>query len=209
VRTNGGLRDRILDAASDIVVNDGLAAASTRAIAHRASLDPVEVEEVYASHEHLLMDMLNREFEGIRRMVADNVERDPAGGLLSRIFHYSLSAVHERPLTRALYLQDPESLNRIIRATHDTEFFPRVGADRPFLQRLQEVGMIRADVDVDDLTAFLSAYMAGTAIAAPTADVNATVAALVLLLERGVDAEVADTEPGKRAMFELLSRDRD
>ena len=206
MRMNDGLRDRILDAASDIVINDGAAAASTRAIAHNAGIDPAEVEEVYANHEHLLMDLLNREYDGVRRIVADNIERDPMGGLLSRIYHYSLGAAHERPLTRALYLQDRESLSQIIRATHDTEFFPRIGADRPFLARLQEVGMIRADVDVDDLGAFLSAYMAGAAITAPNTDINSTTAALVLLLERGVDADVTDTEPGKRAMYELLGR---
>jgi AcrR family transcriptional regulator len=206
VRMNGGLRDRILDAASDIVVNDGVAAASTRAIAHSAGLDPLEVEEVFTNHEHLLMDLLNREYEGIRRIVADNIERDPVGGLLSRIYHYSLGAVHERPLARALYLQDGESLREIVRATHDTEFFPRLGADRPFLERLQEVGMIRSDVEIDDLQAFLSAYMAGAAITAPRTDINATTAALVVLLERGVDADVTDTEPGKRAMYELLGR---
>jgi AcrR family transcriptional regulator len=203
---NEGLRDRILDAASDIVINDGVAAASTRAIAHNAGVDPAEVEELYANHEHLLMDLLNREYDGVRRIVADNIERDPMGGLLSRIYHYSLGAAHERPLTRALYLQDRESLSQIIRATHDTEFFPRIGADRPFLARLQEVGMIRADVDVDDLGAFLSAYMAGAAITAPSTDINSTTAALVVLLERGVDADVTDTEPGKRAMYELLGR---
>lgn len=206
MRMNGGLRDRILDSASDLVINDGVAAASTRAIAHGAGLDPMEVDEVYPSHEHLLMDLLNREFEGIRHIIADNIERDPSGGLLSRIFHYSLGAAHERPLTRALYLQDRESLSQIMRATHDTEFFPRVGADREFLQRLQEVGMIRADVEVEDLADFLSAYMAGAAITAPHTDINATTAALVVLLERGVDAEVTDTEPGKRAMYELLGR---
>jgi AcrR family transcriptional regulator len=203
---NGSLRDRILDAASDIVINDGLAAASTRAIAHRAGIDPVEVDEVYTTREHLLMDLLNREYLGIRGIVADNIERDPAGGLLSRIYHYSLGATHERPLARALYLEDRESLAQIMRATHDTEFFPSVGADRQFLQHMQEVGMVRADIDVDDLTAFLSAYMAGAALTAPITDINATTAALVLLLERGVDADVRDTEPGKRALFDLLSR---
>lgn len=206
MRMNGSLRDRILDAASDIVINDGIDAATTRAIASRAGMDVAEVDEVYTSSEHLLMDLLNREYQGVRRIVADNVERDPAGGLLSRIFHYSLGALHERPLTRALYLQDPESLNRIIRATHDTEFFPRVGADHEFLAELQRVGMIRADVDIDDLEAFLSSYMAGAALSAGQADINATTAALVLLLERGVDAAVADTEPGKRALFDLLGR---
>jgi AcrR family transcriptional regulator len=199
-------RDRILDAASDIVVNDGIAAVSARAIASRAEIDEVEVDELYSTHEALLMDLINREYAGIRRIVADNIERDPAGGLLSRIFRYSLGALHERPLARALYLRDPQSLNQIIRATHDTEFYPNLGADRPFLESLQRAGMIRDDVDAAALASFLSAYMAGVALIAPSTDVDAATAALSLLLERGVDADVTDTEAGKRALFDLLGR---
>jgi AcrR family transcriptional regulator len=206
VTLRGRARDRILDAASDIVVNDGVGALSLRAVAGRAELDEAEIEELYTTHEALLMDLLNREYEGIRRIVADNIERDPQGGLLSRIFRYSLGALHERPLARALYLQDPQSLNQIVRATHDTEFFPNMGADEPFLESLQRAGMVRADVDVHALTFFLSAYMAGVALTARGTNVDEATAALSMLLERAVDADVSDTEAGKRALFDLLGR---
>jgi AcrR family transcriptional regulator len=199
-------RDRILDAASDIVVNDGIAAASARAIATRAHLDDVEVGEAYPSNEALLMDLLNREFASIGHIIADNVDRDPSGGLLSRVFRYSLGALHERPLARALFLQDPQGLSQLVRATHGTEFFPSLGADREFLGSMQRAGMIRADVDIDDLTSFLTAYMAGSALIGAGADVDASTGALSMLLERGVDADVVDTEPGKRALFGLMSR---
>lgn len=200
------IRDRILDAASDIIVNDGVSAVTTRAIASRAALDEAEIEEHYPTHEELLRDLLNREFDGINRMIADNVERHAAGGLLSRIYRYSMGAIHERPLARALYLQDPVSLNHIIRATHDTEFFPSVGADPRFLETLQSAGTIRSDVDIDELTSFLSACMAGVSLLAADGDADGVAATLTLLLERGVDADVADTEPGKRAVLEFFSR---
>jgi AcrR family transcriptional regulator len=206
VSTNSRLRDRILDVATDIVVNDGVPAATSAAIAHRAGLDPLELEELYPSSEQLFSDLLHRMYDGIRRSVADSIERDPSGGLLSRIFFYSLGAVHERPLSRALYLEDPAGLHQIIRLTHDTESFPRLGPDLPFLHRMRDVGMIRPDVDLGSLFAFLTAYMTGAALAASRAEVDAMTAGLVTLLERGVDAEVDDTEPGKRAMYELLGR---
>jgi AcrR family transcriptional regulator len=200
------LRDRILDAAGDLIVNDGFAALTMRAVASRAGVDESEIDELYPAHEQLLMDLLNRENDGVRRAVADNVERDEAGGLLSRIFHYTLSAIYERPLARSLYLLDPDGLRSIIRATHDTEFFPRMGIDLGFLTALQQGGMIRDDVDVRQLTATLSSFTAGTALTAPHDDIDDVIAGLVTLLERAVDAEVADTEPGKRALADLLSR---
>jgi AcrR family transcriptional regulator len=206
VNPNASVRARALDAASDIVVNDGIDALTSRAIAHRAGIAESEVEELYASAEQLLADLLISEYRGMRRSIADGIERDPRGGLLSRVYRYSIIAIHERPLSRALYIQEPGSLNRIVRMTHGTEYFPPFGTDPEFLAELQRVGMIRADVDLDELGAFLRAYMAGTALISTAGDVDAIVAGGVLLIERGVDADVVDTEPGKRAFFENVER---
>jgi AcrR family transcriptional regulator len=206
VNPNASVRSRALDAASDIVVNDGIDALTARAIASRAAISEEEVAELYASAEQLLADLLTREYQGMRRAIADGIERDPKGGLLSRVYRYSVIAIHERPLSRALYIQDPGSLNRILRMTHGTEHFPPFGTDIAFLTELQRVGMIRADVDVENLAAFLRAYMAGTALTATDGDVDAIVAGGVVLIERGVDADVVDTEPGKRAFFDNVER---
>jgi len=201
------MRQRILDAACDLIVNDGVAAATSRAIAARAGVDPIELGEQYASHEALLVDLLMREYRGLRHDIAEDVARDPAGGLVSRIFHYALSATYERPLARALYLMDPEGLGTILRAVHGTGFAPRLQADERFLQTLQEVGMIRPDVDLRALGAILSAFMFGSALTAASDVIDTTIAGLVMLLERAVDADVTDTEAGKQALYELLARD--
>ena len=201
------MRQRILDAACDIIVNDGVAAATPRAIASRAQIDQLELDEQYASHEELLVDLLLREYRGLRRDIAEDVARDPAGGLTSRIFHYALSATYERPLARALYVMDPDGLGTILRAIQGTEFAPRLQADEQFLQALQEAGMIRPDVDIRALGAILSAFMFGSALTASSDVIDTTIAGLVMLLERAVDADVTDTEAGKQALYELLSRD--
>lgn len=202
---NAVARTRALDAASDIVVNDGMASVTMRTVAHRASLGEAELEALFPSIDGLLVELLDREFSGLRRTVADSVERDPAGGLLSRIYGYSLSAAHERPLARSLYLQDPESLTRLVRiAGHGS--FRGLAADRTFIVAMQRGGMLQPDVDVDELTAFLSAYMVGSAMTAQAVDIDASVPAVVRMLERAVDADVDDTEPGKRAFFDLIDR---
>ena len=201
------MRQRILDAACDIIVNDGVAATTPRAIASRAQIDQLELDEQYASHEELLVDLLLREYRGLRRDIAEDVARDPAGGLTSRIFHYALSATYERPLARALYVMDPDGLGTILRAIQGTEFAPRLQADEQFLQALQEAGMIRPDVDISALGAILSAFMFGSALTASSDVIDTTIAGLVMLLERAVDADVTDTEAGKQALYELLSRD--
>lgn len=200
------MRQRILDAASDIIVNDGLAAATPRAIASRAQLDPLEIDEQYSSHEELLVDLLLREYRGLRSAVAEDVARDPAGGLVSRIVHYALSAAYERPLARALYVMDPEGLGTILRAVQGTGLAPRLHADEGFLRALQDAGTIRPDVDVRALGAVLSAVVFGSALTASSEVIDTTIAGLVVLLERAVDADVTDTEAGKQALYELLGR---
>jgi AcrR family transcriptional regulator len=206
VNSASPIRERALDAACDITINDGVAAVTHQAIAARIAEDRAAIEDLYPTLDALLGDMLNREVTGLRRQIAADIERDPRGGLLSRVFHYALTALYERPLSRALYLMDPDGLAAIMRATHGTAYVPRLDADLAFFTDLQHRGMIRSDVEIGELTAAVSAFITGTALR-PLRDIDATIGGLIGLLERGADAPVTDTEPGKRAYFALLERD--
>ncbi|TPW95866.1 hypothetical protein FJ656_34265, partial [Schumannella luteola] len=106
----------ILDAACAIVIGDGVDALGYGTLAQRLDVAPDDVAAVFPVFEDLLAALLTRETNELARIIADNVERDPRGGLPSRIFGYALAAVYEHPLARALYLTDPAGLNRIMRS---------------------------------------------------------------------------------------------
>jgi len=116
-----------LDAAGDLLVHDGFDAVTWKSVASRSGVAEDRVREFFDSTEDLLVSMLNREYSGMFRVIVDNIERDPLGGLMSRIYRYVFHAVYERPLARTLYLMDRDGLNRIMRASNGFAYIPQLG----------------------------------------------------------------------------------
>lgn len=194
--------DSVLDAAGNIIMNDGYAAVTLASIASRAGLSEADVGSVFATTNDALVAMLNREFSGMYGNIVQNIERDPRGGLLSRMYTYILSSVYERPLAKALFVIDREALNSIMRNSHSWSYTPNVGIRSELIERLQMVGMVRTDVDAHIVSSVLSACSAGLALTAPHDDLDSIIDGLATLLSRGVDADVDDTTPGKAVFYE-------
>lgn len=193
--------DRILDAAADAFVNDGFDAVSFRRLAGQLGLGESELVEHFPSIEDLLVRMLNREYTNMFRAIVDDIERDPLGGRLSRIYRYVLSAVYERPLARSLYLMDRDGLHRIMRATHGFAYIPQLSIRAEFIDRMKTAGAVRHDIDSETTSAVIAAVSAGTALLAPDQDLGTVVDGLAMLLERAVDSDEPDTSRGKAEFF--------
>lgn len=194
--------DRILRAAGDILMHDGYDAVTVPRIAKSAGFPVEEIDALYDGAGDILVAMLNREFSSMYAGIVDHIERDPRGGLLSRIYLYVLSAIYERPLAKTLFVIDRDALNRIMRGSHSFSYVPQVGVRSEMISRLQEVGMVRPDVDAEMVSHVLSVYSAGLAITAPHDDLDIVIRGISELLARGVDATVDDTMPGKSVFFD-------
>lgn len=194
--------DRVLDAAADLIVNDGYDAVSMATIAERSGYEEAELRSLFDSSGDVLISMLNREFSRIYAGVVDNIERDPRGGLLSRVYLYILTSLYERPLARSLFLIDRSALNAIMRNNTSFRYQPQIGVRGELIEALQEVGMVTRDVDPFRLSAVISSFTAGLALTAPHDDLDTVVRGLSDLLARGVDNDVADTEPGKQVFYQ-------
>jgi len=202
--TSEALAD-VLDATVDIVVNDGFASLNLGRIASRSGLELEQVLQQVGSVEHAVILTLERDRREISHIVLDNVERDPLGGLLSRIYYYTLSAVYERPLYRALYLTDGESLRALVRTIDRFELAPAIAVRIDFIQRLIELGMLRPGTDAGLLSGMLSTFSAGLALTSPREDYDLVVKAIELTLVTMFDASPRDTTPGKGAYRAFLS----
>jgi AcrR family transcriptional regulator len=198
--------DVILDAASDIVTNDGYRAVTLGSIASRCGLGVGEVSDIFATVNDALVAMLNREFTGMCELIVQNIERDPRGGLLSRMCTYALCAVYERPLAKTLFVIDREALNSIMRTAHSFSSTPTIGIRGELIEALQDAGMVRLDVDAHMISSVLSACSAGLALTAPHDDLDLTIDGLSTMLARAVDADVTDTSPGKAAFFDWAAK---
>lgn len=196
----------VLDAASDLIQNDGYAAVTLPAIALRAGVSVEEVEAMFPTANDAMFAMLNREFHGMYGLIVQNIERDPRGGLLSRMYTYILSAVYERPLAKTLFVIDREALNSIMRNGSSYAYTPSIGIRGELIEALQAAGMVRPDVDARQVSSILSAVSAGLALTAPHDDLGLIIDGLSTLLSRGVDADVADTSTGKAVFFDWATK---
>lgn len=196
----------VLDAAVDIIMNDGYVAVTHASIALRCGVSVDEVSELFPTANDAMVAMLNREFQGMYGLIVQNIERDPRGGLLSRMYTYILSAVYERPLAKTLFVIDREALNSIMRNSHSFSYTPSIGIRSELIEALQQAGMVRADVDARMVSSVLSACSAGLALTAPHDDLGLVIDGLSTLLARGVDAEVADTSAGKAVFYDWATK---
>ena len=192
----------ILDAAGDIIMNDGYAAVTLASIASRCGATVDEVSDMFPTANDAMVAMLNREFHGMYGLIVQNIERDP----LSRMYTYILSAVYERPLAKTLFVIDREALNAIMRNSHSYAYTPTIGIRGELIESLQAVGMVRTDLDARTVSSVLSACSAGLALTAPHDDLGLVIDGLVTLLARGVDAEVDDTTAGKRVFYDWATK---
>ena len=197
--------DAVLDAATKIVLDDGFESANLRAIAAKARITEEELLQLFSSTGQLFAAMLNREYSGIFRVIVDHMDRDPLGGLLSHIYRYTIGAVHERPLARALYLTDPIALNTIIRAAYGFDYMPQMGVRAEFIDMMKDAGMVRNDIDSASLSAVLASVVAGASLTSPHEELDRIIQGLAVMLERSADTDACDTTPGKLAFLRYAS----
>ena len=194
---------RILDVASDIVATGGFDTLTLEGLAGAAGVSNARIVELFGNLEQALVVMLNREFTGIYVSMVDHLERDPEGGRLSRIYYYTLAAVYERPLARSLYTIDRDAMNTIMRSANSFGYIPGVGVRADLIEKMQEVGMVRRDVDAGTVSHMLTIFSAGLALTAPHDDLDRIVRGVMDLIAQVVDEEgITDTTPGKAAFFE-------
>ena len=197
--------DRVLDAATSIVLQDGFESANLRTIAAKARITEEELLTLFTSPGHLFGALLDREYAGIFRVTMDHIERDPLGGLLSHMYRHTIGAIHERPLARALYLTDPVALNTIMRSSYGFDYLPELGPRAEFIDLMKDAGMVRHDIDSTSLSAVLGSVVAGASLTAPHEDLDRLVNGLTVMLERSVDTEVRDTSRGKHAFVRFVT----
>ncbi|MCU1549693.1 MAG: TetR family transcription regulator [Glaciihabitans sp.] len=193
---------RIMDAAGELIVRDGFEKLTLKRVARAAGTTDAMVVAEFGSLNEALVLMLNREFTAIYRAIVDHVERDPRGGLLSRIYFYTLAAIYERPLARILYTGDPIAMNSIMRSANSFGYVPGVGIRSEFIESMQRAGMVQRDVDARMVSHMVTIFSAGLALTAPHEDLDLIVRGVTDILARVVDVQVEDTTPGKVAFYQ-------
>jgi len=74
-----------LDSTEKLFLEGGHSAVTLDAVAQGAGVPLEALTELYPTHLDILVAMLNREFSAMYQGIITDVERDPLGGLRSRI----------------------------------------------------------------------------------------------------------------------------
>jgi AcrR family transcriptional regulator len=196
------LVDELLTTTENLFLEKGVKETTLETVSQRCGVSLAEVEELYPTAMDLQVAMLNREFTRMYRGIMENVERDPRGGLLSRMYTYILTQVYERPVARTLFMIDRSALHELMTHQYARVYLPSVQIRRELAEKLQEVGMIKPGVDPGLVSSCMTVISGGLALTAPHANLDEIVEALMKMFGQEFDADVSDTRAGKALFYD-------
>jgi hypothetical protein len=189
--------DHLLTMTENSFLDRGFHGTTLESVSHRSRFSIERIQDLYSSALDLQVAMLNREFARMYQGIVADVERDPRGGLLSRMYTYMFTQVYERPVARTLYMIDRDALHDLMAHQHAKTYVPNVTIHGELTSKLQEAGMIKHDLDPLIVAASLSVLSGGLALTAPHENLGDIVENLLGMVGRTFDADVTDTGAGK------------
>lgn len=193
--------DSLLDSTEKLFLEGGHSAVTLDAVAQGAGVPLEALSELYPTHLDILVAMLNREFSAMYQGIITDVERDPLGGLLSRIYLYTLPQVYQRPTARALYMTDPDTMRIITSHQHAQVYRPTTEIREELIVELMAAGMVKPGSNPTTISSVLSVISGGLALTAPHNNLSEVVGEMLTMFGQRYDAEVSDTGAGKAAFY--------
>jgi AcrR family transcriptional regulator len=213
--------DRILDSARDLLLRWGYRRVTIDELAGHAGVGKGTIYLHWRSREDVFHAVSAREAASATAAIVGALRTDPAEVALHRYLRRLFIEAMNRPVLRALYTRDTDTLDKFLAApNHQRLEETKLGVNRDYLGVLAVEGMLRPDLRPNDLDYTLPTIVFGFFAAEPFLP-----PAMQLSLEQKAD-QLADTvrrafepadKPGndtlKRAaakaipIFERLTRD--
>jgi AcrR family transcriptional regulator len=161
--------ERILDAAGELLLRLGYRRVTIDDVAARAGIGKGTVYLHWSSREALFQAVLLRESIALTDELLDALRADPALVLPHALVRLQFMIVMRRPLLRAMFVSDLETLGNLARAID-----PRLQATRQlafdaYLRLLSAHGLIRTDLSIAELGYAFRAAVLGFYLGEPLA----------------------------------------
>ena len=141
----------ILDAAADLLLRHGYRRVTIDDVAAGANIGKGTIYLHWKSREQLFSAVFGREVLCAIDELRQALRQDPQVCLLHHFARTYFLAIVHRPLLRGFLLADPELLGRLT-TTHDTTRDDRHTAmSRAYLELLAQHGLLRDDMDTDQI----------------------------------------------------------
>jgi len=149
--------ERILDAASELLLRFGYSRVTIDDIAQRAEVGKGTVYLHWRTREELFGAVFEREVARALDEVAEGVLADPGSWQLHRVARALFLSIMRRPLLKALFRSDPEVLGKF--AGRRERARRRAVTLGEYVGLLSAHGLLREDLPADDLSlAFMSVW---------------------------------------------------
>ena len=206
--------DRILDAASKLIVHYGYDKTTVSDIAREAGVSKGAIYLHWSSKEALFEALIFRESEGVVDDMLARIEADPDAGSIFSMYQHAIVTAIENPLLHAVMTKDARVMGDFTR--HWLRANPNLANEGQWfrtemVKQLQNAHVIRADLDVEVIAYILALIRYGFLTVhevvpddqtPPLAEVGKT---LGILLERALAPEGGgDKEAGKLVLENTL-----
>jgi AcrR family transcriptional regulator len=190
-RSRGNRReraDRILDTARELLLSWGYRRVTIDELARRAGVGKGTVYLHWRSREEVFHAVSAREAAAMADAIVQAVRDDPAEVALHRYLRRLFVEAMNRPVLRALYTRDADTLDTFLASTHHHHLEEsKLGVNRDYLGVLAAEGMLRPGLRLNDLDYTLPTIVFGFFAAEPFLPLS-----LGLTLDQKAD-QLADT----------------
>lgn len=160
--------DRILDAASSLILRWGYNKTTIDDISHEAGVAKGTIYLHWNSRQDLFESLIRREKLELIRELRQCVAEDPGVSTLQGIARFSALALMRRPLFKALFLRDVEILGKLARSVQGSATYSEsLMVLSTYLDYLRGQQLVRTDISLQQLMYTYSAIVAGFFLVAP------------------------------------------
>ena len=160
--------NRILDTARELLLSWGYRRVTIDELARRAGVGKGTIYLHWRSREEVFHAVSAREAAAMADAIVQAVRDDPAEVALHRYLRRLFVEAMNRPVLRALYTRDADTLDTFLASTHHHHLEEsKLGVNRDYLGVLAAQGMLRPDLRLNDLDYTLPTIVFGFFAAEP------------------------------------------
>jgi len=149
----------ILDATAQLLLRHGYDKVTMSDVADAVGLNRRLVYLLFPSKDALIKALLLRELNIYAEVWNRYLDRDPLGGTVPSVYRGLLAALKQLPLMAAMYTRDEQTFGKYL--SRPGSFFaswpPDPGTTREYLQAMQELGVVRQDINTKAMAFILDA----------------------------------------------------
>src|SRR5215469_1669496 len=149
----------IFDVTTELLLRHGYNKVTMSDVADAVGLNRRLVYLLFPSKDALIEALLLREMNTYVNIWSRSLDSDPLGGSVASVYRSLLVVIEQLPLMTAMYTRDEQTFGKYLSrpGSFFTSWPPDPGPTREYLQTMQEIGVVRQDINTRAMAFILDA----------------------------------------------------